>query len=113
LCDQELESAAHLSLPCSSVKEVWANFQNDNASLVSVVGQANSVRRWWRKMQVCVLKSQRPDNIKLAAYITWNIWKERGRRVFQGKELNASSLAQIIRDELAVVSAAFFALSVG
>jgi hypothetical protein len=96
-----LSISLHLSLRRSFIKEVWANFQNDNASLVSVVGQANSVRSWWRKMQVCAPKSQRP------AYITWNIWKERGRRVFQGKELNASSLAQMIRDELTVVSAAF------
>jgi hypothetical protein len=41
----------------------------------------------------------------MASYITWNIWKESGRRVFQGKELNA--LAQKIKDELAMVSAAF------
>jgi hypothetical protein len=43
----------------------------------------------------------------LASYITWNIWKERGQRVFQGKEMNAVSLAQKIKDEMAMVTAAY------
>jgi hypothetical protein len=107
LCDQELESAAHISVGCSYVKEVWASFEQVNAPMVRATSQANSVKKWWSKIHACVPKIQRIETVKLASYITWNIWKERGQRVFQGKEMNAVSLAQKIKDEMAMVTAAY------
>jgi hypothetical protein len=65
------------------------------------------VNKWWRKIQICAPRVQRKDTIKLAAYIIWNIWKERGRRVFQGIEMNAETLAHHMREEMALVSAAY------
>jgi hypothetical protein len=50
LCDQELESAAHLTVGCSYTKEVWANFMEVNAPLVCATSQAISVKRWWCKV---------------------------------------------------------------
>jgi hypothetical protein len=52
-------------------------------------------------------KIQRNETVKLASYIIWNIWKERGQRVFQVKKFNAVSLAQEIKDEMAIVEAAY------
>jgi hypothetical protein len=107
LCDQELESAAHISVACSYVKEVWASFEQVNAPMVRATSQASSVKKWWSKIHACVPKIQRIETVKLASYITWNIWKERGQRVFQGKEMNAVSLAQKIKDEMAMVTAVY------
>jgi hypothetical protein len=72
--------------------------------MVRATSQANSVKKWWSKIHACV---QRIETVKLASYITWNIWKERGQRVFQRKEMNAVSLAQKIKDEMAMVTAAY------
>jgi hypothetical protein len=36
----------------------------------------------------------------MAVYVLWNIWKERGRRIFQNEVLPASGVAKLIRAEL-------------
>jgi hypothetical protein len=93
LCDQELESAAHISVGCSYVKEVWASFKQVNAPMARATSHASSVKKWWSKIHAYAPKIQRNETIKLAFYIIWNIWKEGGQRVFQGKEINACLLA--------------------
>jgi hypothetical protein len=86
---------------------VWACFQQENTPMASVASHVRSVNRWWRKIQICAPRVQRKDTIKLVAYIIWNIWKERGRRVFEGIEMNPETLAHHIREEMALVSAAY------
>lgn len=99
LCDQELECAAHLAVGCCYANEVWQFFVSTNEALVRVSSQANSLRAWWNKIP----KNQRSKNSQLACYVVWHIWKERGRRVFEGKELNALVLAQRIIEEVVTV----------
>jgi hypothetical protein len=39
-------------------------------------------------------------------YTTWNIWKERNRRIFDGKSATTSRVVQLIKDEMSVRAAA-------
>jgi hypothetical protein len=107
LCDQELEYAVHLTVGCSFVKEIWEAVQGTNASLPRLSSRALTVKAWWGKIQSCVPKDQRKETITLACYTVWHIWKERGRRVFEGKELRANALAGLVKDEVAMASRAF------
>lgn len=40
------------------------------------------------------------EEITLGAYIVWNLWKERNRRVFEHKELTTLALTRLIRDDI-------------
>lgn len=106
LCDQEPESAAHLLINCSFSKEVWATIAPSNASLANACSQATSVRSWWAKVNLCTPKAQRVETVVLACYTLWNVWKERGRRIFEGKAMNVAVLVQHIREEVKQVQTA-------
>ena len=103
LCDQEPETAAHLTVGCSYSKEVWASLPSTNPQLARIAN-TSSVWAWWNKLQGCCPTTQRRRNITLACYTVWNIWKERGRRVFEGQEKSAAELACLINDEVSVFS---------
>lgn len=65
---------------------------------------ATIVEAWWSSL--CVgngTKEKNREQITLAAYIAWNTWKERNRRVFEQKELTPIALAGMIRDEVMVL----------
>jgi hypothetical protein len=42
----------------------------------------------------------------LLIYTTWNIWKERNRRIFEGKTVPPSRVLQIIKEEMTLRSSA-------
>jgi hypothetical protein len=88
-CDQQLETANHLTVGWSYAKEICAGFSVDHNSLAQVGAQAMSVRTWWNNIHRCTPKEQRREMIALACYAAWHLWKERGRRVFQGQEMAA------------------------
>jgi hypothetical protein len=46
------------------------------------------------------------NNCFLACYTLWNVWKERGRRIFEGKDMNVAVLVQHIREEVKQVQTA-------
>ena len=106
LCEQEHETAAHLTVGCSYVKEVWFLFTNANALMSTLSSQSSSVRAWWHKMNHGVPKAHRNATVQLACYIVWHIWKERGRRIFEGKEMTAADLVLQVREDLSLVTAA-------
>ncbi|KAF8780482.1 hypothetical protein HU200_001607 [Digitaria exilis] len=46
-------------------------------------------------------RTQASDTTEQAVlYIAWNIWKERCRRVFDTKEMNASQLVLLIKQDI-------------
>ena len=79
---------------CSYAKEVWRLLANRASfSLVQHSSQLSNVQDWWE--QITTLLRQ------LLTYATWNIWKERCRRVFVNKALPADHLIPLIVQDVA------------
>jgi hypothetical protein len=52
------------------------------------------------KINHCTPKAQTKETPILACYTLWNVWKERGRRIFEGKGMSVITLVQHIREEM-------------
>lgn len=107
LCDQELETTNHLSLHCSFAKVIWDLFRRSTDDLCSAAATATSISEWWEHTgRGRGSKDRNKEEMTLAAYIVWNLWKERNRRVFEHKEMGPLELAASITDEVNMVKLA-------
>ena len=77
LCDQEFVTTSHLALTCPFAKEVWAFFQATNPRAVHTAAASNSINDWWELARHGKADEQRKNDITLAIYTIWHIWKER------------------------------------
>ena len=101
LCDQEPETANHLALHCSFAKEVWFQFRDSHNAMFAVADESQPVGEWWERLcSASGSREQNRGNMTVAAYIVWNLWKERNQRVFEHKELTAIALAGLIKDDI-------------
>jgi hypothetical protein len=87
LCDQELETAAHLALFCPFAKEVWHGLQATFPRVAMVASSSTSISSWWTKITRGRQSEGKKKEVAMAMYVVWNIWKERGRRIFQQKTM--------------------------
>ena len=102
-CDQEKETAEHIALACCFVKEVWLQFQQADDRMGMLASSATSIGEWWSRLCTCDgTKDRNRDAITLAAYIVWNLWKERNFRVFEQKEMTLTALAGLIREDVKI-----------
>lgn len=107
LCDQEEETAEHLTLRCCFAKETWFQFQGTHDTMCAAASSASSIGDWWRRL--CAAPGRRDmvhQEITLAAYIAWHLWKERNRRVFEQKEATAIMLSAMIKEDVFLFHAA-------
>ena len=100
LCDQELETAAHLALLCPYAKEVWVQFQTVSSRAVQVAFTSTTINGWWSKIRRGNSSDQQKKDISLSLYVFWHIWKERGRRIFEHEALQATVVANLIKADL-------------
>lgn len=99
LCDQTIESAAHISLGCPFAREVWHSFRR-NAERAAAIGSTSiSIKEWWRKTIGIGKTLDSHKQITTAAYVVWNLWKERNRRTFEGKRCSPETVAAMAREE--------------
>jgi len=101
LCDQEPETGAHLCLYCSFAKQVWLLVSNWTLGIIQVpADQDEGLEDWWtRSLEMLPLVQQR-SVAAIQLYTTWNIWKERNRRIFDQKSLQPPQVFQLIREEV-------------
>ncbi|WVZ78536.1 LOW QUALITY PROTEIN: hypothetical protein U9M48_026231, partial [Paspalum notatum var. saurae] len=87
LCEQEEETAVHLCLKCP--------FTLQPPSL-----EVQNIEEWG----VAALKNNSKENQKSCAgifmYISWNIWKERNRRIFEGKSISPQAVLHLAKEEM-------------
>ena len=101
LCDQQEETAEHLTLSCCYAKEVWFQFSRTSSAMYNAISSTPSIREWWFRLYSATGEKEKvSEDITLAAYIAWNLWMERNRRVFDQKERTAISLAVFIKEEV-------------
>lgn len=106
-CDQEQETAMHLTLQCCYAREVWHLSLGANSRMYNGVSSASSVSDWWKML--CTQRgapARTEEEITLSAYIAWHLWKERNRRVFEDKDLTPRALVNMIRDDVTLLSEA-------
>ncbi|CAN6171901.1 unnamed protein product [Urochloa humidicola] len=83
LCDQEQETAAHICLHCVYAQQVWVLVAKWTDNLVQVPPRTGSVEDWWNSSLCGLPKKTKQQRATIMMYTTWNIWKERNRRIFE------------------------------
>ena len=101
LCHCREETTLHMVANCSYAKEVWRILaQRASITFVQISTPLSNVKDWWEHLN----KATGLDFVHLRqvlTYGTWNIWKERCRRVFENKAILADQLAQVILQDVA------------
>nr|TKV97308.1 hypothetical protein SEVIR_9G485500v2 [Setaria viridis] len=87
---QEPETAAHLCQQFSYTKEVWTLVPNDDGE----------VERWWTRSLEPLNRRQGRSMAAYKILTAWNIWKERNRRVFEGKSQRPIQVFDMIQHEV-------------
>jgi hypothetical protein len=100
LCAQELEEAAHLCLHCVFAREVWMLVAHWSENLVSVSRPGVGLEDWWNSSTNSLPKDRRARVSAIIIYTTWNLWKERNRRVFNNKSSTPSHVLALIKEEV-------------
>ena len=71
-----------------------------------VPAQELSIKDWWCE---AITQQPKPERRKVAAllmYTVWNLWKERNRRIFEGKVANPRMVLQLITEEVNLLTRA-------
>ena len=100
LCSNHPETATHLCLHCPFAVEVWGLVSNWFGGVVFVPAQELSIKDWRCE---AITQQPKPERRKVAAllmYTVWNLWKERNRRIFEGKVANPRMVLQLITEEV-------------
>jgi len=101
LCDQVFETAAHLCLHCPFARHVWHLISTWMAGVIQVpADQDEGVEAWWNRSMEHLNQAQKRSVAAILSYTTWNIWKERNRRVFQHKSLQPHQVVLLIKEEI-------------
>jgi len=107
LCGQEPETALHLCIKCPFALEVWEKVRTWTNNLVTPPSpDTQSIELWWTSALQNKSKEDQRTIAGLLMYFTWNIWKERNRRIFEGKSAPALLVFQLTQDEMALRRAA-------
>lgn len=107
MCNLMPESTAHLFLSCAFAREIWQLLSLVTPSIAAAGLIENSVTLWLAKVFATapVVNKRRP--LDWALDKVWNLWKERNRRTFEGKEASANVVFSLIRDKVEAFRAAW------
>ena len=101
LCDNDLETPAHLSKDCPFSKEVWGIIKQwFNLSVLDTVSEVGSIYSFWLRCQRKIDKNHRKEMERILIYFWWNIRKERNRRIFQQQNLQLIQVASLCKDDI-------------
>jgi len=102
----------HLLASCVVARQVWHRLLH-SIGLQSLVPQPTSILcDWWQRARKLARKAARRGFDSAVLLITWNLWKERNRRTFDGVSRTSAQLCNIILEEVnAWVGAGFSSLS--
>ncbi|CAO2206826.1 unnamed protein product [Urochloa humidicola] len=106
LCDQTLEDADHLCLHCVYAQEVWMLVAHWTDGLVQIPYLTVGMECWWNYSLTGLPKNIKRDKASIMIYTTWNLWKERNRRIFQGCSASPQRILALIKEEMQIRSIA-------
>jgi hypothetical protein len=102
LCDQEPELADHLCLRCVFAQEVWVQLSAWTEGAITVPQRSLNLELWWDSEMRGLPNQQKQQRASTLIYTTWNIWKERNWRIFEGKSATPARVIQLIKEEMAL-----------
>jgi hypothetical protein len=82
LCDHEQETVEHLCLACVFSQEVWVLVARWTDGLIHIPSVTAIMEEWWNSSMTRHSKEVGRLIASLLIYTSWNIWKERDRRIF-------------------------------
>lgn len=85
MCDQAPETEDHLCLHCPFAKEVWGHVRTWSGDLITIPDSSKGIEAWWNSELQGLPQNTRRVKAALMMYTAWNLWKERNRRIFEGK----------------------------
>jgi hypothetical protein len=113
LCDQEAETTDHLLLNCIYSREVWFRLLSSVGLQHWAPNGDETMAVWWQQHRANAPSALRKSFDSALMLVTWSLWKERNRRVFDGAHLLPHRLYQLAIEEVdAWIAAGFSALSV-
>lgn len=105
-CAQQLETIHHLLLHCPFSKEVWFKLLRragrQHLALNIAANDNCEFTDWWTHSRKQLLKTIRKGFDTLILLVSWELWKERNRRVFQGVSMQPNALVGRVADEFSV-----------
>nr|TKW07472.1 hypothetical protein SEVIR_7G309500v2 [Setaria viridis] len=86
--DGEAVWQAHAEGKHNFAKEVWLLVSNWTGGQIKMLeDDLVDVEEWWKRSLSPFNKKQRRSVVAYLIFTAWNIWKERNRRVFEGRSL--------------------------
>ena len=103
LCERNLETPLHLLVECPWVVDIWAS----TASLMSLplLAQATwtscaNFKDWMGSCMVRAPASKKKGTLSLIHLISWEVWRERNRCLFQNEAMTKVALGCKIAEEI-------------
>jgi hypothetical protein len=102
LCRTKKESALHMLAQCSYSKSVWSGLAQWIGTQLqpSPTRSYRHFKTWWHSMMRAGQQQQDVNRAQRVIYTSWNIWKERCKRVFENKVTTPTQLINIIKDDV-------------
>ncbi|KAF8689349.1 hypothetical protein HU200_041888 [Digitaria exilis] len=67
--------------------------------MVQVPSDGIQTEEWWNSEMAKLPKNLKRNKATILIYTAWNVWKERNRRVFEGKSASPSAIINLIKEE--------------
>jgi hypothetical protein len=102
LCFRNLETPYHLLVECPWARQVWsmlAQLFHLSSLEPTLWTEVTTIREWLSKCITCATENDRKGAQSLLLLGSWELWRERNRRIFQKEELSVVALVRRIRDE--------------
>ena len=90
----------YLCLHCPFAIQVWELVRTWSGDTIKVPTQGETIEEWWCDALMQPTKNERRQAAAYLMYTAWNLWKERNRRVFEGKAAEPKIVLQLIKEEM-------------
>ena len=89
-----------LLVSCPFAREIWLGVLRPLAwHSLTPCSNSFSLADWWASARKKLLKSERRDFDSMVLLVSWLLWLERNRRVFDRQSRSAQQLLNLIADE--------------
>ncbi|XP_071939215.1 uncharacterized protein [Coffea arabica] len=90
-CGDNMETMEHILFHCEQAQKVWklAPVQWDG-----IQNQIGCFKKWWAALVQATSRNKGRQHIALTANILWQLWKDRNKMEFEGKERDGLKIVQ-------------------